>query len=128
LEELVVSKARATRIAERMREEISEMMIMQIQDPRLSGISITDVHLDRELAFAEIYFSMLEGSSRAVEAQAALEHAQGYMRSELARRIELRVFPRLRFHWDPTSEKAEKIERLIATLHKEQENRTDKDS
>jgi ribosome-binding factor A len=49
-----------------------------------------------------------------------LKHAQGFLRRELAQRVELRTFPRLRFHWDATFEKAEKIERLIASLHNEE--------
>ena len=93
------------------------MLITQVHDPRLAGISITDVNVDRELAFAEVYFSSLEGSERANEILAGLQHAQGFLRSELAHRIELRVFPRLRFHYDPTFERAERIEKLIASLH-----------
>jgi ribosome-binding factor A len=50
------------------------------------------------------------------EIQAGLEHAQGFLRSELAQRIELRVFPRLRFRYDSTFERAEHIERLFASL------------
>jgi ribosome-binding factor A len=96
------------------------MLITHVQDPRLTGISITDVSVDRELAFAEIYFSSLEGSVRAKEILAGLQHAQGFFRSELARRIDLRVFPRLRFHYDPTFERAERIEQLIASLHAEE--------
>lgn len=115
----MVSKMRASRIADRVREELSEMLIQEISDPRLGGISITDVTVDRELAYADVYVSALEGSQRAEDVLAGLEHAHGYIRHELAQRIELRVFPRLRFHWDPTFEKAEKIERLIASLHEE---------
>jgi ribosome-binding factor A len=113
----LVSKMRASRIADRIREELSEMLIQQISDPRLVGISITDVTVDREIAYADVYVSALEGIQRAEDVLAGLEHAQGYLRHELAQRIDLRVFPRLRFHWDPTFEKAEKIERLIASLH-----------
>lgn len=115
----MVSKMRASRIGDRIREELSEMLIQEISDPRLAGISITDVTVDREIAYADVYVSALEGVQRADEVLAGLEHAQGYLRHELAQRIELRVFPRLRFHWDPTFEKAEKIERLIASLHQE---------
>ena len=97
------------------------MLIHEISDPRLLGISITDVRVDRELAFADVYFSALEGSGRAREIQEGLEHAQGYLRHELAVRIDLRTFPRLRFHWDPTFEKADTIERLLAGLHPEKE-------
>jgi ribosome-binding factor A len=112
----VVSKLRSERIADRIQEELSEMLLYEISDPRLAGVSITDVEVDRELAFADIYVSALEGSSRAKEILEGLEHAQGFLRRELARRIELRVFPRLRFRWDPTFERADRIERLLATL------------
>jgi ribosome-binding factor A len=92
------------------------MLVMEISDPRLAGVSVTDVEVDRELAYAEIYVSALEGSERAREILEGLKHASGYLRHELAQRIDLFTFPRLRFHWDPTFEKADKIERLIATL------------
>ena len=113
----MVSKLRATRIAERIREELSEILITQVNDPRLAGISVTDVNVDRELGYANIYVSALEGTPRAKEVLDGLGHAQGYLRSELAHRIKLRAFPRLRFHWDPTFERAERIEQLIASLH-----------
>jgi ribosome-binding factor A len=117
----VVSISRATRIAERIREELSALLVTHVQDPRLAGISITDVNVDRELAFANVFFSSLEGAERAKEILAGLQHAQGFLRSELARRIDLRVFPRLRFHYDPTFERADRIERLIASLHENED-------
>lgn len=93
------------------------MLIQGVADPRLGGVSVTDVTVDRELAYAEVYVSALEGSARAAEVLAGLEHAQGFLRRELAQRVELRQFPRLRFHWDPTFERADALERLIAELH-----------
>ncbi|MDT8897822.1 30S ribosome-binding factor RbfA [Thermanaerothrix sp. 4228-RoL] len=108
---------RLQRIAERIQEEISEMLVMgEIRDPRLSGVTITGVKVDREFAFADIYVSAVEGSQRAPEILEAFNHASGYIRRLLAERIELRVFPRLRFHWDPTPERADRIERLLASL------------
>jgi ribosome-binding factor A len=116
----LVSKTRAIRISERIREELSEMLIQEISDPRLDGISVTDVRIDRELAYADVYVSAWEGSERSLEVLEGLQHAQGHLRHELSQRIELRTFPRLRFHWDPTFEKAERIERLLASLHQEE--------
>ena len=113
----MVSKTRAYRTSERIREELSSILVQEISDPRLEGISITDVTVDRELAYAEVYVSALEGSERSKEILESLSHAQGHLRHALSQRIELRTFPRLRFHWDPTFERAEKIERLIASLH-----------
>ncbi len=124
----MVSKQRTERIAERIRNELSEMLIYDISDPRLDGISITDVNVDRELAFASIYVSAFEGSVRTEEIMAGLDSARGYLRRELSQRIQLRSFPHLRFYWDPTFERAEHIDRLIDSLKEEpstDENRQD---
>jgi len=113
----MVSKTRLTKISERIQQELSEIILMESSDPRLKGVTITGAEVDRELAFAEIYVCALEGSQRSQEILTGLEHAQGFLRSELAHRMELRVFPRLRFHWDPTFERADQIERLLNTIH-----------
>jgi ribosome-binding factor A len=113
----MVSKTRAARIADRIKEELSEMLLLEIRDPRLYGVSVTDVRVDRELSFADVYVSAVEGSERSDEIIDGLEHAGGFLRSELSKRIVLRAFPRLRFHWDPTYERADSIDRLISSLH-----------
>jgi len=123
----LVSRLRVQRIAERIREELAEILIYEVRDPRLAGISITDVTVDRELAFADIYVSAVEGSERAESVLAGLASAQGYLRRELAHRVDTRIFPRLRFHWDPTFEHAEQIDRLIASLHDDEEIEKDAD-
>ena len=87
-----------------------------MEDPRLSGVFITDVKVDRELDFANIYFSTLEGHERAKEILAALNHARGYLKHELAEEIDLRTIPKLRFFWDPTPENADRIDTLLAQL------------
>jgi ribosome-binding factor A len=115
----MVSKTRLTKIGERMREDLSEILLMKTSDPRLKGISITGIEVDRELAYADIYVCALEGSERSHEVLAGLEHAGGFLRSELAHRMELRVFPRLRFHWDNTFEHADIIERLLVSIHQD---------
>ena len=111
------SQLRLQRIADRIRQELSEMLVMSnVRDPRLAGIFITDVKVDRELAFADVYFSAVEGQERAKEILAGLNSASGFLRRMLSERVDLRVFPRLRFHWDPTPERANRIERLLAEI------------
>jgi ribosome-binding factor A len=112
------SKIRLQRIADRIRQDLSELLIQEISDPRLHQIYITDAKVDRELAFADIYVSAVEGAARSAEILQGLEHASGYLRHALAARIELRSFPRLRFHWDPTPEHADHIEHLLAEIRK----------
>ncbi len=113
------SQLRLRRIADRIAQELSELVIQKVNDPRLNGIFITGAKVDRELAYADVFVSAVEGAERAPEVIASLEHASGFLRHELAARIELRTFPRLRFHWDPTSENADHIERLLASLREE---------
>ena len=99
------------------------MLLKVVGDPRLRGISVTDVKVDRELAWAEIFVSAVEGADRSKEVLEGLRSATGFLRHELAARIDLRTFPRLRFHWDPTPERADHIERLLAQLRAEEETR-----
>ena len=110
------SGVRLQRIADRIRQEISEMLIREISDPRLQLIYITDVKVDKELAFADIFVSAVEGVSRSKDVLAGLESASGFIRRTLASRVELRAFPRLRFHWDMTPENADRIEKKLAEL------------
>ena len=110
------SGVRLQRIQDRVKQEISGMLIREINDPRLKQIFITDVKIDRELTVADIYVSAVEGSSRSAEILAGLESASGLFRKNLSARVEVRAFPRLRFHWDPTPENADHIEKLLAEL------------
>ncbi len=102
------------------------MLIRELSDPRLSMIYVTDVKVDRELAYADIYVSAVEGQERSKEVLAGLESASGFIRHALAQRVDLRVFPRLRFHWDPTPEHADHIEQVLADLRKKSETRKEK--
>lgn len=111
------SQMRIQRIAGRVREEMSELLVYQIQDPRLLGVSVTDVQIDRELAFADIYVSAVEGQERAKDVIEALQHAGSFIRHYLAEKVQLRSFPKLRFFWDPTPERADRMEKLFAQLH-----------
>lgn len=111
------TKLRMQRINDRMHQELSALILLKISDPRLSGVSVTDVSVDREFAYADIYVSAIEGVSRSKEILAGLEHASGFLRRELAARVDLRTFPRLRFHWDPTPENADHLEKVFHSLH-----------
>jgi ribosome-binding factor A len=112
------SGIRLQRIADRIRQVLSETLIREISDPRLQQIYITDVKLDKELAYADVFVSAVEGVSRSADVLAGLESASGFLRRTLASRIELRTFPRLRFHWDVTPENADRIEKILADLRK----------
>lgn len=118
----MVSKMRKQKIADRIREELSELVLFHASDPRIKGISVTDIEVDRELTVANVYVSAIEGRERSAEILAGLNHASGFLRSELAKRIELRITPNLRFHWDPTPEHADHMEKLFKKLGGEEKS------
>lgn len=112
----MVSKGRANRIAQAIKEELSELLLFEVSDPRLEAIYVTYVRVDREIAFANVFVSALEGSERKDEILEGLESASGFLRTKLARKIDLRAFPALRFHWDSLPENADRIDKLISSL------------
>ena len=97
------------------------MLLRDLSDPRLKLVSVTDVQVDRELSYADVFVSALEGAMRSREVLRALASASGFIRRELVRRVVLRSFPRLRFHWDPTPENADRIERTLASIRGKKE-------
>jgi ribosome-binding factor A len=110
------SPARARRIGERVRQELAELLQRDVSDPRLAMITVTDVEVDRELAYATVYVSAFPAEKRKDEILAALQGASGYLRRELAARVRLRTFPRLRFRWDASPDRGARIEELLAGL------------
>ena len=124
----MVSKIRAQRISDRIFEELSTLLILEVSDPRLTGVSVTHVSVDRELAYANIYVSSLEGSEASQEILEGLKHAAGFLRRQMAQRIQLRSFPRLRFYWDQIPERADHIDKLLDSLsNTEKQTSTDEE-
>ncbi len=94
-----------------------------MNDPRIQGVYITDISVDRELDFANVYVSALSGAEQAGEILQGLQKASGFLRYSLSQEIKLRVMPKLRFYWDDTPERADRIEILLEEIREERENR-----
>ena len=113
------SEARARRVGERIQEELAILLIRNVADPRLNMVTITEVDVDRELAYATIYVTASGGEEREEEVLEGMESASGYFKSELATRTQLRAFPQLRFRWDVAHERGQRIEELLDSLKTE---------
>ena len=111
-----MSKIRQKRTADHIQTILSELLIRDMRDPRLQGLTITDVRIDRELQYADIYVNALGDDSREKEILAGLVRATGFMRKELASRLSLRTVPQLHFHWDATLAHAERISEVLDSL------------
>ncbi len=117
------------RTAGRIRQHLTEILLTQVSDPRLADLSITEVKIDRELRHANIYVAVLGAEQPETEALAGLEHAKGYLRRELAQRLQLRQVPYLYFHWDARLEHVHNIETILYDIEipDESENPVDPD-
>jgi len=89
-----------------------------VADPRLAGLNVTGVDVDRELAYATIYVTAPEDEQ---EVLTALDRARGFLRKELASNIPMRAFPQLRFRWDYSPDRGARIDELLDRLKSERE-------
>jgi ribosome-binding factor A len=107
---------RQLRVAEQIHRELSTLLMFEARDPRLAGITITDVNVTPDLLIAHIYFTMLGGEEEQAAAMAGLAHAKGYLRTQVAERIQQRSAPELIFHIDQSGERGERIDRILDQL------------
>ncbi|MDQ7024473.1 MAG: 30S ribosome-binding factor RbfA [Anaerolineae bacterium] len=104
------------RVNERIRTILSELLLREVSDPRLQGITVTEVSLDSELMYATVYVNALGDEEREDEVMSALKKAGGYLRHEVGQRIRLRNTPELNFRWDKSLAEAERINQLLDSL------------
>lgn len=110
---------RQRRVAQLLHRELSSLLLFEARDPRLSGVNITAVGVTQDLLLARIYFSFTGAEGGEAEALAAMQHASGYLRSELAKRVQLRFMPELVFEVDRSAAYGRRIDELIDRLHGE---------
>ena len=119
---------RSERVADLIRKEISEMILLKtVKDPRIGFLTITRVLVSDDCRMAKVYFSVVgtdEERDRAIE---GLKSAKGYVRKELGRRIGLRYTPDLVFQFDPSIEYAIHIDQVIHQLQEERKKGEDGD-
>ena len=109
------------RVSNLVQRKLTELLIKESKDPRLTEITITDVSVNRDTTRAEVYYSLIGDEDDIEEAQAALESASGWIRHMLAPTLRLRNIPEFVFSYDPSLAHGAKIEALLADLHEEEE-------
>jgi ribosome-binding factor A len=104
------------RVAGRIRQILSVLILREVADPRLQGITVTDVEIDSELMYARIYVNALGEEERAPEIMSALKQAKGFLRREVGKRVSLRRVPEIAFYWDSSLERGDRMENLLKKL------------
>ncbi|MBS0289322.1 MAG: 30S ribosome-binding factor RbfA [Proteobacteria bacterium] len=103
---------RADRIADVIQKELASIIHQEMKDPRVAMLTVLDVKLSKDLAYAKIFISVIKEE----EAQKTLEtlnKAAGFLRALLAKRLQIRIMPQLTFVYDDTTIKANRLSKLI---------------
>lgn len=103
--------ARTDRIAEQIQREVAQLLRLEVKDPRVRMITLTGVEVTKDYSHAKVFYTTLDGVSDVI--QKGLEHASGYLRSQLAHSMKLRIMPQLHFIYDPSIERGAHLSQLI---------------
>ena len=107
------TEARNRKIADAIQRELSEVIRLELRDPRVSMVTLTDVVVAQDNAHAKVFFTSLGTEAQVVSCQHGLQSAGGFLRSQLARRLTIRTVPQLHFEIDVSIERGVRLSKLI---------------
>jgi ribosome-binding factor A len=111
---------RQEKLGELIAAELSELLRKRVKDPRIGFVSITRVEVSGDYRHAKVYASVMGNEDEQASTLRALQHATGFLRHELASRLDLRYTPEIVFKLDHSIEEGTRILNLIRELEREQ--------
>jgi ribosome-binding factor A len=105
--------SRASRIADQIQRDLSGLIRQEVKDPRVGLVTITAVEVNRDLSHAKVYVSSLAEVAAIGQSVEALQHAAGFLRSQLSRTLKIRSVPQLQFLYDASVERGVRLSHLI---------------
>ncbi len=116
--------SRSLRVVEQIRRELAELIRLEVKDPRVGFITLTDVEITPDYAHAKVFFTSMAGQESVPAIQTGLDRAKGFLRRELGKRIRIHTIPELHFHYDQSVEEGSRMSRLIEETIREDEARS----
>ena len=104
------------RINHMIMEEVSKILMLEVKDERFKFVTVTDCDTSNDLSYCKVYVTVLEQEKKEETLQ-ALNNASGFIRGELAKRIEIRNIPELKFIYDESVFYGEKIDKIIDEIN-----------
>ena len=108
-------QGRPQRLGDLIQREVSELIRLEVRDPRVGMITITSVDVSPDLSHAKVFFTILE-KQKLQETLEGLKRSAGFLRSQLSKRIKMYTTPELRFEYDESVERGDRISRLIDSV------------
>ena len=116
-----MGKKYINRVNALVRRKLTQLMLEETNDPRLTEVSITDVSVNRDTSRAEVYYSIIGTPDDIADIQVVLENAAGWLRGKLAPTLRLRNVPQLVFIYDPSLAHGDRIDALLHEFTNEEE-------
>ncbi len=113
-----MDERRTARVAEALREELGEIIGFELEDPRLTSVTVTDVRVADDLRDASVYVTVAGDEEEHDKALRALQHAAPYVRKQLGFALNLRHTPALHFVRDTVEEQAARVDALLGEIEK----------
>jgi ribosome-binding factor A len=110
---------RPERVADILREEISQIVGYELEDPRLTMVTVTDVRLSDNLRDAQVFVTVIGDEAEHQLALSALRHAAPYVRKQLSLSLNLPRTPEIHFIRDRVEEKGERVDQLLEKIEQE---------
>lgn len=104
--------SRGQKVGDLIQRELASLIQREVKDPRIGMVTINEANVSRDLAFADIYFTVLPAED-VTSVEETLNQAAGFLRSQLAKVLNTRTTPKLRFHYDATIDNGARISRAI---------------
>ncbi len=108
--------SRVARVGDLLKEELSELILREVKDPRIGFVTITEVRVSPDLRHARVYIVTHETGERQERTLEGLQSARGYLRGALGRRLRLKYIPDLSFSVDETLERGFRISEILKSL------------
>lgn len=121
------SGSRAERIADHIKDEVSQLLSFEVKDPAIGLLTVTHVKMASDLGLAHVYYTLVGDEIERRKTARALDRATPFVRRRLAESLNMRRSPEVRFHYDENVERQERVETLlrqIATERAEREAQT----
>lgn len=115
--------SRASRVAEQIRRELAELIRLEVKDPRISLVTLTDVEITPDYAHAKVFYTSLAGEEHRAEIEQGLKRSSGFLRREIGRRVRIHHTPELHFVYDASVERGTRLSHLIDEAVKSDEDR-----
>lgn len=109
---------RSQRVSDLIREEIADIIMNKVKDPRLGFVTVTGAKITEDLKIATIYISIFKEEEKETTLE-MLNSAKGFIRAELAKRLRMKFIPSLTFRIDESLEYGVRIEKLLREIKKE---------